>query len=895
MNNWIKNNLQNQTLKRIVTYIALFIILFIGYSLLREVTWQGSKPLHTVMEIIATFLALIVGTMALVRFYTKKNNTFLFIGTGFLGTAMLDGYHAVVTSTFFDFLFPSPPPSLIPWSWIASRLFLSILLWLSWLVWRREEKLGQLGVIKEQVVYLSVGGLTLVSFIFFAFVPLPRAYYPELFFHRPEEFIPAFFFLLTLVGYLKKGHWKTDDFEHWLILSIIVAFMSQTMFMSFSGYLFDTMFDAAHFLKKVSYIGVLIGLLISMYKVFWQSEKVAQQLLQANKKLKKQQVELIEKEERFREIVEGTEELITRVDKHAQFLYVNYTAKKILGVKPDKCIGLCAFDFVHPDDRQRTEIAFYKWIQNCMLHVTFENRQINQKTGEIHHIYWNINLHYDAKNHLTGINSIAHDITEQKKLKVERHAKKEAETANRAKSTFLANMSHELRTPLNGILGYAQILTRDKSLNAKQKEGIDIIQRSGDYLLTLINDILDLSKIEAGKIELYPTDFHFGQFIQGITELFQMRVQQKNIAFNYEPLSHLPIGVKADEKRVRQVLINLLGNAVKFTKKGGIALKIGYHDGKMRFQVEDTGVGIASDEFENIFQPFQQVGDSNYRAEGTGLGLSITKKLVEMMGGKLQVESTFGHGSTFWFVLDLPEVSIVKFEKAGEPVIIGFKGLSRKILVVDDKWENRLVLVNLLKPLGFEIWEANDGQEYLAKAQEINPDLILTDLVMPVMDGFEATRQIRKISAFKNTPVIATSASVFESDKQDSLDAGCNDFIAKPIRVGLLLEKLKNHLELEWIKETTLDSHGATNVIQNQLDKESKESEDSSNFVGPSPEQAAILFDLAMMGDIGGIVEELDSIEQSDKRLFPFCHQVRQLAKTFDEGKICDLIEPYVQ
>ncbi len=263
-----------QVQKRIATYIALFVALFVGYLWLREVTWQGSKQLHTLMEIVASVLAFIVGAMALVRFHSKKDNTFLFIGTGFLGTGLLDAYHTIVTSTFFDIYFPSPPPSLIPWSWIASRFFLSLLLWLSWVFWQREEKLGEAGKVSERAVYFGTGVLTLASFFFFAFVSLPRAYYPELFFHRPEELVPAGFFLLALIGYLNKGHWKENDFEHWLILSIIVSFMGQAMFMSFSGHLFDTMFDAAHLLKKVSYIGVLIGLLINMYAIFTHSEKL---------------------------------------------------------------------------------------------------------------------------------------------------------------------------------------------------------------------------------------------------------------------------------------------------------------------------------------------------------------------------------------------------------------------------------------------------------------------------------------------------------------------------------------------------------------------------------------------------------------------------------------------
>jgi signal transduction histidine kinase/CheY-like chemotaxis protein len=788
---------------RIATYIIVFIVLFFGYFLLRDVPWQGSTQLHTLMETVATLLALIVGTMALVRFYSKKDNTFLLIGTGFLGTAFLDGYHAIVTSTFFDYFFPSPPPSLIPWSWIASRLFLSILLWLSWLAWRREEKLGKAGRVSEHTVYISVVFLTLASFLFFAFMPLPRAYYPELFFHRPEEFVPAIFFLLALIGYLKKGHWKQSDFEHWLILSLIVGFMGQAMFMSFSHHLFDMNFDLAHLLKKVSYICVLIGLLISMYSIFIQTEDIAKKLLVMNENLQQ--------------------------------------------------------------------------------------------------------------------------------------AKETAEIANRAKSTFLANMSHELRTPLNGILGYAQILERDKTLTPDQKEGIDIIQHSGHHLLTLINDILDLSKIEAGKIELCPTNLQFNAFIQEITTLFQIRAQQKGIAFNYEPLSHLPTGILADQTRLRQILINLLGNALKFTEKGGITLKIGFVEpeerrkekgergkGKgehglreppppsgrgmgggrnlsnrdhrlsnIRFQIEDTGIGIAPDEIDKIFLPFQQVGDANYRAEGTGLGLSITKKLIEMMCGELHVQSTLGHGSTFWFTLNLPKVSdFIKVEDKEQPVVIGFEGPSRKILVVDDKWENRAVFVNLLKPLGFEMIEGINGQEYLEQAKQNGPDLILTDLVMPVMDGFEATRQLRKIPACQEVKVIAASASVFDSDQKASLEAGCDDFINKPIHVEELLEKLKIHLGLTWIYESDVSSN-LSHHITTKKTTENLDSEQEAEIVGPSPEQASVLFDLAMAGDIKEIVKEIKKLEESDKKLLSFCQKIRELAKAFDEEQICELVERY--
>jgi len=251
-------------------------------------------------------------------------------------------------------------------------------------------------------------------------------------------------------------------------------------------------------------------------------------------------------------------------------------------------------------------------------------------------------------------------------------ARDQAMAANKAKSAFLANMSHELRTPLNGILGYAQILNRDKNLTPQQREGIQIIQRSGEYLLTLISDILDLSKIEAGKIELYPTDFHFKQSLRGIADLFTMRATQKNIEFFYEFSERLPEGIHADEKRLRQVLINLLSNAIKFTEKGRVQFKADYYHDKTYFKIEDTGIGIAKSDLERIFLPFQQTGSESYRSEGTGLGLSITKTLVEMMGGELCVDSTLGQGSTFWMELMLPPVTTLMTETVVQPPVIGY-------------------------------------------------------------------------------------------------------------------------------------------------------------------------------------------------------------------------------
>jgi signal transduction histidine kinase/DNA-binding NarL/FixJ family response regulator len=469
-------------------------------------------------------------------------------------------------------------------------------------------------------------------------------------------------------------------------------------------------------------------------------------------------------------------------------------------------------------------------------------------------------------------------------------AEEAAEAANRAKSEFLANMSHELRTPLNGILGYTQIFKKYKNLTEQQKNGIGIIHQCGEHLLTLINDILDLSKIEARKLDLYPKEFNFLEFINGIYEICRIRAEQKGIELIYETLSPLPQAIRADEKRLRQVLINLLGNAVKFTEKGSVTFKVGYQEEKLRFQVEDTGIGIAQQQLEEIFLPFQQVGEESRKTEGTGLGLAISRQLVELMNASINVKSTLGQGSIFWLDLDLPEVGLQdNLANNLERNISTFKGKTRKVLVVDDKWMNRSVLVNILEPLGFEVVEVSNGLDALSKAHEFKPDVIFMDLVMPVMDGFEATRRIRTLPEFKDIVVIAISASVFNFDRQQSQEVGCDDFLPKPIREAELLEKLRLHLGLEWIYEEI------TNDSPKQKEVHPPSPISQSQFIVPPAEEVAVLLDMARRGDLRGLAKRATQLEELDQQWVPFATHVRQLAKEFKGKQIREFLKQFEQ
>ncbi|MFQ5640728.1 MAG: ATP-binding protein [bacterium] len=480
------------------------------------------------------------------------------------------------------------------------------------------------------------------------------------------------------------------------------------------------------------------------------------------------------------------------------------------------------------------------------------------------------------------------EISERKRVQAALHEAKEvAESANRAKSDFLANMSHELRTPLNGILGYAQILKRDKRLLDAQKAGVDVIERSGNHLLNLINDILDLSKIEAEKLEIQSNDFHLPEFLNDIAAGARLSAEEKGLLFVYKPSSSLPAGVHADEKRLREVLLNLLSNAVKYAEKGEVVFSAGTQKGsagktKLRFQVEDTGIGIAPEKLQEIFLPFQQVNVGRQYTEGTGLGLTISRRLVKLMGGELLVKSTPGKGCVFWFELEVTELQDWKrTEAAVERTIVGFRGKKRKILVADDKPENRAVATGFLLPLGFKIAEAQDGKDCLSQATKFKPDLILMDLVMPVMDGFEATRRIRRSAELKDVVVIALSASVFEHNRHESEEAGCDDFIPKPVQFEELLEKLRNHLALDWIYD-----------IESETDGRGKSQE--KPLVAPPSEELAVLFELAERGQIMAVRDEIDRIEALGEQFKAFTLEVRRFAKGYQMKQICDLIEPYL-
>lgn len=481
-------------------------------------------------------------------------------------------------------------------------------------------------------------------------------------------------------------------------------------------------------------------------------------------------------------------------------------------------------------------------------------------------------------------------------------AKEAAEAANQAKSAFIAHTSHELRTPLNAILGFAQILKRESRFTPEQYRGIDVIYQSGQHLLTLINDILFLAKIEAGKLNLELKDVQLSFLLENLATIIRIRCEEKNLQFNYELLSSLPFFIYCDETRLRQILLNLLSNAIKFTHRGNVTFRVGYVEdfskepqtlprcesatsltpSKIRFQIEDTGIGIPNDKLEDIFLPFHQLEYTPSSKEGTGLGLSISQNIVEEMDSQIFVSSVLDRGSTFWFDLDLREIETQNpiEDIPYKPDVIGYKGTKRTILVVDDLANNRSFLVNLLQSLDFNVLEASNGLDTIALAHQYQPDLIFLDLIMPEMDGWEVTKQIRQDATIKDVLIIIVSASTLPATKTSSREVGANAFLAKPLNFDKLLDILGQYLELEWIYQENNDTNPSVPNTDSVL-------------VTPSQEELNTLINLALQGDIREILSQVVLLE-ANPNLAVFCKKLRNLAETCQVKKLKQFLHEYL-
>ncbi|TPQ27193.1 response regulator [Methylomonas koyamae] len=465
------------------------------------------------------------------------------------------------------------------------------------------------------------------------------------------------------------------------------------------------------------------------------------------------------------------------------------------------------------------------------------------------------------------------EIDEHKKTDSKlQQAMKLADSANQAKSRFLSSMSHEIRSPLNSIIGYAHILHQDPEIPPHRKQAVETLKRSGEHLCALVEDILDIARIEARKFELKYQTFNFPEFIEHLVHTYRVQAEDKGLSFNCQIGNQLPQRVRGDEKRVGQILINLLGNAVKFTEQGEIVFRIGYSGGVASFQVIDSGAGIDEEHLQNIFQPFTRVSQPTGNAvAGAGLGLTISKILTEVMGGELTVKSQVGQGSTFTVRLLLPSQG-ADTEPDQAAAIAGYRGARRRIMVVDDQREHRELLLDMLEPLGFYLSEADSGEQCLQKVAEERPDLILLDISMRGMNGIETAMLLREGGC--SMPIVILSANAYASDRMAALNAGCNDFLAKPIQVRELMHKLKLYLALTWLyRDEAVPAGDAERAL-----------------AVPPAELLADCIDCVRIGDLMGLKKVLQRLSVQQPQYALFFAKLLNLANEFKLGQIRQLL-----
>lgn len=655
--------LESPDREKVHVLAAVFMFLVCGYFFVAASNWSSSSQAHTLIEAVSCLVALFTGTLALVRFYSKKDSTFLFIGVGFLGTAMLDGYHAVVTSSFFAGYLPSGLSSLIPWSWIASRVYLSFCLAASWWAWRRENRLGGGGQIRETLVYACGIGLTVACFLFFAFVPLPRAYYPELFFHRPEEFLPAAFFLIALAGYLNKAQWRTDQFESWLILSLVVSLVAQALYMSRSAMLFDGMFDAAHMLKAVTYVIVCVGLLCDVHRTYCQNVEHNESLRTSNEGLRartetlfleiaeRRQVEsqLKQSEEHLSMVIESVGDAVVSADAEGRILLVNKRTEELFGYPREEMIGQFVEMFLPQERRAQHVVDRQGYMSSPQPFELGGGRDLFAVHKDGSHIPVEFSLAPMLVHGEVHVLATIVDITSHRKSKQAlRDANEMLAKSNHELEQFAYIASHDLQEPLRKIASYAQLLREDcgQQFGKEGHDYLDVVIGGATRLRTLVSDLLTLSRITTRGMPLSATPAN--ECLQGAIENLELAIQEGGALISYEPL---PL-VIADEGQLILLFQNLLGNALKYRGEATPEIHVSARDLDTHFEIsiQDNGIGIDPQFNERIFDIFQRLHNRR-EYKGTGIGLALCKRIVERFDGQIGVDSVPGEGSRFHFTI----------------------------------------------------------------------------------------------------------------------------------------------------------------------------------------------------------------------------------------------------
>lgn len=567
-------------------------------------------------------------------------------------------------------------------------------------------------------------------------------------------------------------------------------------------------------LQLLELFGQQAAIAIENARLFEQAQQEIAERVKAEDEIRRQK-------EYFESLFINNPVAVVTADLDGIIVSWNPMAEELFGYTQDEVIGKNLDDIVADDESIRAEAVGYtrQVIQEGRVQTITKR---TRKDGTMVDVEL-LALPVIVADQEIGFIAIYFDITDLQE------ARRQAEAANKAKSAFLANMSHELRTPLSAILGFTQLMSNDPNLNTSQQENLDIINRSGEHLLYLINNVLEMSKIEAGRVVLQEKGFDLHLMLSNLVEVFRLRSEEKGLTLDFILEEDVPAHVITDEGRLRQVLMNLLGNALKFTPAGSVTLRLSasrsdqpLDQGKVRlyFEVQDTGHGIEAGSLTKIFDPFVQSAPDQEYPEGTGLGLSISRQFVRMMGGDLTVSSAVGEGSVFKFEVPvrLADSSIIQAAYSEQRPLGLAPGEPRyRLLVVEDRDSNRRLLVKMLESLGFQVKEAINGQEAIQITASWHPHMIWMDMRMPILDGQQATKRIKAMPEGSAIPIIALTASAFEEDREQIMATGCDDFVRKPFKQLDIVNMLTKHLQVDFIYENGETQPGTMDKLETEL------------------------------------------------------------------------------
>ena len=575
-----------------------------------------------------------------------------------------------------------------------------------------------------------------------------------------------------------------------------------------------------------------------------------------------------------RSLIESNIDALITTDPRGIITDVNKQMEALTGCTRDELIGAPFKDYF--TDPERAEAGIKRVLGESKL--TDYELTARARDGKETVVSYNASTFHDRDRKLQGVFAAARDVTERKRYE------QSLQQANRAKSVFLANRSHEIRTPMNAILGFSQLMLRDQDLTSRQCQYLGTINRSGEHLLALINDILEMSKIEAGRTTLNPSTFDLPALLEDLEMMFRMRTDEKNLAFSVEEIGDVPQFIVSDINKLRQVFINVLGNAVKFTEQGGIVLSVRADRETatgpvLRVEVRDTGPGISPDDQERLFRHFEQTKTGQQTGTGTGLGLAISREFIRLMGGDITVSSEVGKGSDFVIHLPLKEGQAKAVHAKDNPrrvMRLQSGQTTSRVLIADDIEDNRQLLAQLLTSVGFEVQLATNGAEAVQKFGEWRPHVILMDFRMPVMDGHEAIRRIRAMDGGADPTIIAVTASAMDDNRQELMEIGADDFIGKPFREAELFQKIQTHagVEYQYAEDPTEAPMEVANLTHESLALWPRD-------LIHSMREAVITADLDLL------LAKIQEVETRDPHV---SQALRRLADNFEYQKLLDLL-----